>query len=249
MYNFVAGVQAGNTDATLPAHVGTGLSPIKAERVSKPNGEVEIFTHDEIKDYLIKHTVGVLGTAAEGCQFQLGVANRSTTRSNQGTGTRTTGKSKDAYKGIATIKVTNRQSALENGSFVQYHKELTAEHSAKAGFRSELAVKYETTGKDGTTKKLSTYRLPLMVDQYECKVTDTELLSKLGDGQSAAGRQQKPIDLSNSDEIKAQLNTLITVVANASAAGVQGFDEIRKTASSASASEAADAAKDFNGGF
>ena len=220
-----------DSEHRLKAHVTSGTPSIKGGFLKKGGKDTsEVISNAELREFLLHETMTQITTASDT------VVKLKSLSVDKDTGTplKKAVNSKDASKGIYSIQWSGRKTLAENSNIIVYFREKTDGVEPLPGLKSEMFVKYvQKKKKDEETGEVTvvpgTYRIPLMVDQYVLKVTNEELIKKFGDGSSAVGRVDTPIDFSNPQDLEkaeGDLASILAVVAESNITG-EDFDKIR----------------------
>jgi len=233
----------------LKARVTDGTPSIKGGYLQKA-GEVapEIVSNLELRTFLLYEAMAEVKTAADT------VVKVKSISKDKETGTplkKTAVDKKDPAKGIYSLQWSGRKKLAEDKNIIVYHKEMTTTNKPLPGFKSDICVKYvlkkNTDAETGNVVPVpGTYRISLIVDQYELKVNN-DLVAKFGDGSSKIGVVEAATDFTDPEalaKVKTDLSDIFAVVAESDATG-EMIDEIRATMAGLKEKADKDAAASF----
>lgn len=228
----------------LKANVSDAIGTIKGYRlITKKGGEYKLCNKEEMVDFLLAKTVGVLNTPVQGVQVSQSTAAPNSKKNSAG---KKSGKATKGAGHMTTVRVAGRKEAAENGLFI-YVNTVTDKVVTKGGFTSEMGCKiYGKKLDENGNKKTVSYHIPLDVEQYEVEIKDPELREKFPKT-APGGRTATIIDLSNNDAAMSALQDLSTAMANLMAMGATGnlFDKIQENIDKAHTAEQKAQAEDL----
>lgn len=216
--------------------------PIKGFKfMDAKGGAGSYMSIQQITDLILEKSLGLLNTPVAGVQIQLHKTEPKTNKKtgSKGKGTAKTTGAKKGYQGIVSVRISDRNTAMEK--MKSYWKEIIKSETVVAdGFKSDLALKYYGEPNEDNERKVLTWRLPLNVLQYKLEITD-EAKKALGDGSRSVGKQTAAINIADEKAMKKLLDDMIAVTAQAAQRGLGGessvFAEIRSGMKEISAAE------------
>ena len=212
MYDILVAAKE-SPETKVPAHVSKSNPTLKGIHLIENKSAAGAYEkkHQAIETIMEK-AASVLKTPVDGLQIMVAKARSTTSTGSKGTGAKKV-KDENKFSGIATLRFTMKTGDILDTSIVEYWKSVKKENVVqKGGVKSAAAVKYykEQTDAKGD-KKVGTYRIPLITDQYELVVTGD--LVQLGDGSSSGAGfgTLAPINLDDSKAVESMLKSLAEI--------------------------------------
>lgn len=165
------------------AYISKASGTLKGFRYTDLQNVRRIMKPDKFLEYLLDNSAGFI-FIDETAQTQVALRrlNKNKEKSTKpSTGVKKTQDEpkKNWYSGIVSLKIYNRQAAIEDNS--EYFKEIDREKviDTESNGKSELSVRYKAKGKDNQ-QVIRTWRIPLKVRQYALVIKDAELENEFG---------------------------------------------------------------------
>ena len=244
--------KAAIADATTPVEPNFGKSTgtIRGYKIQKAGEQTGVYLRtDDVVKFIAESAYFVLNGAVEGVQLQLKESRSKMATGSEGAGAKKSKKNKtNPYAGVTSLGVVQRETAIEKMS--EYWKEMdTTTHKPTPGFKSKVSCKYFRGVADPTTGKRATtaYKIPLLVDAYECSVVDEGKKIGLGDGSRSVGNSTEFINVNDKtafESLEASIAEAFAVAMDANAVGGI-FDQIREAAKQAEAADASAQEQEF----